>query len=147
MKNLDYCCRCCCMSSAKGPECVHSNKYAMQGTLQPTALLSILFGVTALCGLACMLAESCSVKKAKKLLRQFCLLATGVYLMSPLQQTLTRSVSRWAAPSSHCSLSDRLSIYGHLSCCRLHLQSANLRSTVMHSVICNMSSLPLLSSA
>lgn len=67
----------------------------MQGRLQTTSLLLLLSAWTGVCGLFCMLARDCSMKGAVRALRQFTLLASGVYFMSPLLQTLTHSVSRY----------------------------------------------------
>lgn len=66
----------------------------MQERLQATSLLMLLSAWTAVCGLCCVLAGDCSGHDAVRAIRQFALLAGGVYFMSPLLQTLTRSVSR-----------------------------------------------------
>ena len=102
----------------------------LQGHLQAAALL-LLSVWTAICGLFCISAQDCSIHDAAQALRQLALLATGVYLMSPLLQTLTRSVSRCCvdlqAPShAKCTVklpTDRLT--SSCPCTLLEAYSAN----------------------
>ena len=70
----------------------------LQGWIFPRPLLVVVIVPIVFVGGYCLIAGGQGRNKlAKRAARQVCLLTAGVYFMSPLLQTLTKSVSRSAA--------------------------------------------------
>lgn len=72
-----------------------TNHACLQGWMSPRPLLLVVVLPIVLAGGYCAVAgRQAHTSFAKRAVRQVVLLTAGVYLMSPLLQTLTKSVSR-----------------------------------------------------
>lgn len=70
----------------------------LQGWISPRPLLGFVIVPVVFSGGYCLIAAGHGRNQyAKRAVRQITLLTAGVYFMSPLLQTLTKSVSRWTA--------------------------------------------------
>ena len=83
----------------------------IQGWISPTPLLIIVTVPVLIAGGYCLIAGGQGRDRyAKRAARQITLLTAGVYFMSPLLQTLTRSVSRSAPSAVHLTQNEELNI-------------------------------------